>query len=193
MSNAKQKTLIIMDWDDTLFPTSWLVNNNINIAEPNTFYKHKSYFEILDKYLHDVLEQAKCLGKVIIITNAMPEWIKMATAPLPKTTTCLTAIAVVSARELYQGKHDMMNWKKMAFKNENANYENILSLGDAEYEYMALVDLWKDNPHKYLKSIKFVKTPNNFVLLEQLRIIKKKIFYLCKIPKHLDLKFRIAG
>lgn len=181
-----------MDWDDTLFPTSWLVNNNINIINPHTFYKHKTYFELLDKYLNDVLERAKCLGRVIIITNAMPEWIKLATVSLPKTAMSLSTIDVISARQLYQGKYDMMNWKKIAFKNENANYENILSFGDAEYEYLALIDLWKDNPHKYLKSIKFVKTPNNFVLLEQIRIIKKKIYYLCKIQKHLDLKFRIA-
>lgn len=193
MSNTKQKTLIIMDWDDTLFPTSWVVNNNINMANSQEFHKHKTYFEILDKYLSNVLERAKCLGKAIIITNAMPEWIQIATMHLPKTSICLTAIDVISARQLYQEKHNMDNWKKMAFKNENANYDNILSFGDAEYEYYALIDLWRDNQHKYLKSIKFVKSPNNFMLLEQLRIIKKKIYYLCKIPKHLDLKFRIAN
>ena len=32
LSVDKAKTLIIVDWDDTLYPTSWVVNNKIDLA-----------------------------------------------------------------------------------------------------------------------------------------------------------------
>jgi len=31
MNIAKCQTLIILDWDDTLFPTTWVTSNRINL------------------------------------------------------------------------------------------------------------------------------------------------------------------
>ena len=36
MNGHKYRTLVIFDWDDTLFPTSWTVKNNINLSDDTT-------------------------------------------------------------------------------------------------------------------------------------------------------------
>ncbi len=193
-------TIFILDWDDTLYPTSWSVDNEIDLTDPKSRTKYIAHFRELDKYLSSTLREMLRLGHVLIITNAMPEWVVLSSSVLPKTKECLKNISVISARERYQGKTDSANWKKMTFKEEldkrinTYKYTNILSLGDADYEYVALIDLynWKKLPHKYLKSIKFIKSPDHNVLIEQIKTIKQHIPQICKSTRHHDLVFSSA-
>ena len=61
-----------------------------------------------------------------------------------------------------------MDWKKLTFKEvfnkliENNRLMNIISIGDAEFEYNALIELDKIKPEvkKLLKSVKLLKNPN---------------------------------
>lgn len=190
-------TLIIVDWDDTLYPTSWTMGNQIDLTSPTTKIKYMKYFRTLDDSLSSTLKHLKSHGEVMIVTNAMLEWVQLSLSVLPRTKEILSKIDVVSARARYQDKHKMSEWKKHTFLDEInkrtkiKNYTNILSLGDAEYEHKALVNLYQINtvPHKYLKSIKFVKSTEISVLLEQLDLIKSTIKEICKSPRHLDLKF----
>src|SRR5206468_3898165 len=117
----KSSTLIILDWDDTLFPTSWLTNNQINLHDINSKTKYSSYFKRLDTVLFNLLSRLSKFGKVIIITNALPVWIKLTSTVLPNTSKLLENIKIISARKIYQSKHgDMMEWKKNVFKDEVA-------------------------------------------------------------------------
>src|SRR2546423_12365702 len=54
-------TLIIIDWDDTLYPTSWSVDNSIDLTDPKSRYKYIKHFELLDDYLSATLEHMSCL------------------------------------------------------------------------------------------------------------------------------------
>lgn len=205
-------TLIIIDWDDTLYPTSWGVENGIDLTDPNTRYKYMNHFEQLDDELSATLELMITLGDVVIITNAMPEWIELATSILPKTKRCLSVIDVVSARMRHQNHSKMSDWKKYTFAEElvkrsttqdnrsnsrsdsrtdNHKYINILSLGDAEYEHNALVNLYthKIVPHKYLKSVKFIRSTNYDVVIEQIKMIKKYITDICRMTRQVDMTF----
>src|SRR5579872_4810964 len=87
-------TLIIIDWDDTLYPTSWTMENNIDLTDPNSRYKYISHFEHLDNHLSSALGHMKTLGEVLIITNAMPEWVELSLSVLPKTKKCLKNIDI---------------------------------------------------------------------------------------------------
>ncbi len=190
-------TIFIIDWDDTLYPTSWIVNNNIDLTDPKSRYKYIKYFEQLDKYLNSLLDKLMKLGEVIIITNALPEWIELSVSVLPKTKYYLKNIKVVSARQKYQNYTKMPDWKKHAFldvivkKTKKQKYQNILSLGDADYEYNALINLYNHKliPHKYLKSIRFMKSTDYNTLIEQLKMIFKNIEIICKMPRQIDLTF----
>ncbi len=188
-------TLIILDWDDTLYPTSWIIGNNIDINDLHARTKYSSYFSALDDRVNTTINKLSGYGNVVIITNAVYDWINMSSSILPKTSKSLKKIKIVSARQKFQGKFNIHEWKKNAFKDEifdivqTNKYNNIISIGDADYEYIALIGLWNDIPHKYLKSVKLIKSPDGATVIEQLGLIKTNASKICKAKRHLDLKF----
>jgi hypothetical protein len=194
---TKYSSLIIIDWDDTLYPTSWVVNNNIDLTYPKMRYKYMNHFKELDNKLSQTLLKIKTYGDVVIITNAMPTWVDLSVSVLPKTKKIINSIEVISARQNYQQNKKMTEWKKYAFiqylsdKIKKRKYNNIISLGDADYEYNALINLYKSRliPNKYLKSVKFIKSTNYWVLLEQLKLIRENINNIVKSKRHFDLEF----
>ena len=196
---SKNKTLIILDWDDTLFPTTWITTNQINLKNNIEVEKHKNYFNQIDIDLYNLLKKLMRCGKVIIVTNALLNWIQISTAILPRTMSLLDKIVVISARGDYQSKsNNPMDWKKMAFKREvellskNKKINNIISIGDAEYEYNALINLYNKNTNNYrlLKAVKFKRYPNIYEIDEQIDTLNDNIINICIKPAHLDLYFR---
>lgn len=190
-------TIIIIDWDDTLYPTSWTMENNIDLTDPKSRYRYFKYFEKLDDQLYATLSLMITLGEVVIVTNAMPEWVELSLSVLPKTKKCMKYIDIISARARYQNKSKMSEWKKYTFleeimkRSKNKKYTNILSLGDADFEYNALINLYnlKMIPHKYLKSIKFMKSSDYDMSVEQIKMIRSNISDICKMTRHVDLTF----
>jgi hypothetical protein len=202
MDINNKTTLIILDWDDTLFPTSWINKNNIEfLSAENRTILYNKYFYKIDNNLEHLLTKMTNCGRVFIITNALLNWIDMSVNILPKTSKLLkkNIIRIVSARgEFSHYTNNMTEWKKLAFKRElqsllqNTKINNIISIGDAEYEYMALINLYENNKQKYrlLKSIKFKRNPNIYEIDEQLEITDNAIINVCTHPSHLDLVFR---
>ena len=151
---SKNKTLIILDWDDTLFPTTWITTNQINLKNHIEVQKHQKYFNDVDLDLFILLRKLLQCGTVIIVTNALLNWIQISTAILPRTLAIIDKIKVISARGDYQSKSsNPMDWKKMAFKRildeSSKKVNNIISIGDAEYEYNALINLYDPDPKTY--------------------------------------------
>ena len=191
-------TLIILDWDDTLFPTSWTIKQNINVnnADP-------SIFSDLDKLLYKLLKQLIKCGKVIIVTNAMTKWVYLSSKVLPKTKKIIkNNIEIISAREKYQSKYpnDIFTWKKQVFKTivmhyyNNQKTQNIVSVCDADYEFKALINLWNSKYEKYriLKTVRFMSSPTYEQLLDQLNVLLNSVNNICHHDKHLDLVFNIS-
>jgi len=91
----------------------------------------------------------------------------------------------------------MMDWKIMAFRDiiddefKNSSLMNVISIGDAEYEYQALISLnkRKDVKKKYLKSIRFIRNPTHDILIDQLEVLSDAIPNVWKKYDHLDLRF----
>lgn len=196
-SISKRHTLIILDWDDTLFPTNWVLRNDINLMTSQSRNQYIVHFQELDKVLAKLLYKLSSYGKVVIITNALPEWIKMSSVVLPNTSNIIKKLRVVSARAMYQQfSSNMMSWKEMAFKSElinefkHHNFLNIISIGDAEYEYRALISLnkWKPSTQKVLKSIRFMKDPSHDILIDQLEVLINAIPEIVVKQSHLDLQ-----
>lgn len=199
----KNNSLIILDWDDTLFPTSWLVKNSIDLTIITDIQKYKLYFAELDNVLYNLLIKLLSIGQVIIITNAMSAWINLsASTLLPNSYNLIQKnIEIISARGSYQNKSNNINdWKRMAFKDEflkrilKKNIRQIISIGDAEYEYHALINLSKYHKYRrgvlYLKAIKLVNSPSYGSLVDQLEVITKQSPQISLADKHLDLVFK---
>lgn len=195
----KHKTLFILDWDDTLFPTNWVVKNGINLMNSSIREQYIVYFQELDRVLSAFLKNTTSMGKVIIVTNAMLDWIQISSIVLPKTYILLKKIKIVSARGTYRNKSsNMMDWKVMAFHDvvdeefQDNSLMHVISVGDAEYEYQALIALNKmknEETTKYLKSVRFIKNPSHDTLIEQLEVLNFAIQDVWLKRNHLDLLF----
>lgn len=198
MKINKHKTLFILDWDDTLFPTSWIMKNGINLMTPNNRDQYTIYFQELDRVLSKFLKNITSMGKVIVVTNALLDWIHISSVVLPKTYILLKKIKIVSARGSYKSKSsNIMDWKMMAFHDiiseefKNASLINVISVGDAEYEYQALISLncRKKGATKFLKSVKFIRDPSHDTLIDQLEVLNSAITKVWSTNNHLDLVF----
>jgi hypothetical protein len=192
---SKTKTLIILDWDDTLFPTTWITSNEINLKNNIDTDKFKGYFLQVDIDLYNLLTRLQQCGTVIIVTNALLPWIKLSSTILPKTSKILNQIKIISARGDYQSRStNPMDWKKLAFESivqeMGKKINNIISVGDAEYEYNALISLFDSNSKSYklLKSVKFIKYPTKEVLIDQIRVLERASVKIVTTKTHLDIK-----
>ena len=204
---SKKNTLIILDWDDTLFPTTWVTSGNINIKNINKNAILMNYFNNLDIELHELFKHLNNLGDVIIVTNAQLNWINISLSILPLTSKFINTnknksnkpIKVISARA-YASEQSLNpnDWKHITFEYimydayQNKGYNNVISIGDADYEYKALVNLYSHDKKKYklLKSVKFIKYPPKEVLIDQIKVVKRVIKKVCIMKKHLDLNFK---
>jgi len=195
------KTLIILDWDDTLFPTSWVVNNNIELTnlDNNNYVQYMMLFSELDIVLYKLFSKLSGYGKVVIVTNAIKKWVLITSNVLPHTQKFINNhVDIFSARELYQDKYpsNLTLWKKLFFKKIVADYfpknciQNIISVGDAEHEFVALTDLYDKNDDKLLKSVRFMSNPNFEGLLDQLDVLIGCIDKITTCKYHMDLKFQ---
>lgn len=192
----KYKTLIILDWDDTLFPTTWLLKNNINLANSNMLF-----FSKLDDLLVKLFKKIVKYGQIAIVTNASIKWVQTSSNILPNTKKMINQkILLISAREGYQDKYPsrMELWKKLIFKDlVNKHFsghvlQNIISIGDADYEFYALTDLFDNNSvtnKRVLKTVRLMKDPTFENLLDQIAVLNDSIEKLLFANKHMDLLF----
>jgi len=197
------KTLIILDWDDTLFPTSWTIQNNIDMTNKFTYVRYMPLFEKLDTLLFNLLTKLQKHGTVAIVTNAATKWIKISSVVLPKTQRIIASspIQVISAREILQDKYpnNMHMWKKIIFDKlvidyfAEHGYQHIISVGDAEYEFLALVDLYNEHSvsnKRLLKTVRFMSSPSFESLVDQLNVLHQSADKILTSKKHMDLKFK---
>ena len=197
----RSNTLILIDWDNTLNPTSHTIKNNIDINNPKNKSKHIHYFKELDNTLYNLLTNIIKYGRIVIVTNAMEKWIDITTDILPKTKDIIyDNIDIISARDKYQKKYPFKQymWKKHSFAEvvskhftNDDDIENIISIGDADYEFKALIDLYKtfDDKKRLLKSIRFMKSPSYICLLDQLDVLNKNFGRICNYDGHIDHVF----
>lgn len=226
----KMKNLIIIDWDDTLFPTSWILKNNINIITKNYLNNENivKLIEKLDIVLYKLLELMISIGTVIIITNATTSWIKQCCSILSKSNEIIKKnIDIISANDNYSKKYplNISMWKKKEFdyqvfkylknngyislnnidnniythvkkindtitKNNKIIKHSILSIGDSNYEYNALINLYDiTNNIVNLKTIRFKQDISIEIFIDQLKLLRENIVIICEINNHADFVF----
>jgi hypothetical protein len=204
MDKVYLTNIFIIDWDDTLFPTNWVTKNNIDLTDTESLNKYKLFFIELDNILSNVINSLNKLGNIFIVSNASLTWIKNCLAILPYTNKLINAfgINVISARDSYFNQNSLnnpekasiMEWKITCFQDilinvlnsiagkfNEKNYLNIISIGDANYEYVALMNLNNFfvinnlDINYLLKNIKFIEKPEFNILIDQLVILRKNI------------------
>ena len=210
--------IFIIDWDDTLFPTTWINNNSIDINNEKTKNEYRLYFLELDKIISNLIITFNKIGDIYIVTNANLKWIKTCLNLLEKTTYEIIRnnIRIVSARDTYSLiKSSPLEWKIFTFQDiveeilysiydklKPLTYMNIISIGDAPYEYNALLNLdnyfksntiFKNKINKdfnyLLKHIKFMDNPDFNNIIEQVQSLLNNKEKIVNSLTYLDLKF----
>ena len=204
--------IILMDWDDTIFPTTWVNENKINLTDINSLNKYKLFFIELDNNIYELLKNLDKNSDVYIVSNANINWIKSGLSVLNRTSDYIISnnIRIISARDIYMNKlKDAIDWKITTFQDimgdilykvgtkidTTKTYLNILSVGDAFFEYQALISLdtfFRDNNIniKYLlKNIRFIEKPDFDSLIDEVQSTIKNIEPILNKMEFIDLSF----
>ncbi|CBZ50108.1 hypothetical protein NCLIV_005840 [Neospora caninum Liverpool] len=124
---SPRNTLLIFDWDDTLFPSSWLRCAGIDPLNPlqfGTFSELPSHVQealtVCEDRVLQVLEAAHELGMVMVVSNAHTRWLRLSLEKLmPRVGVLMRQreVAVVSARCVCEavGCPDASLWKTATF------------------------------------------------------------------------------
>ena len=188
----KHNSLFIFDWDDTLFPTSYLIKQGI-IDQENLPEELNNILNILENNIINILNFAVNKGDVYIITNSNMSWfIYSFDKYFPNLKNLLEKINIISARDEYENIYPGQNklWKEKAFLNLrndiNTNLvTNIICLGDSVIELEAGKILGSKLNESFVKKIKFKENPEIEDLIKQLNLINDKIGYIYSKPKNL--------
>ena len=180
--------LFIFDWDDTLFPTSWIIKNGYSVKNN----KIKAYIDFLDKFVSRILIKSMKLGQVIIVTNASIRWIKECLEGMPLVNKLtLTMIPVLSARDKYSHRFptQIEFWKKNTFSEITfeKKHKQVISIGDNESEYLSLIHIMDQKYCDIIKSIRFKAFPDNILLIDQLMLLEKSLIKIASFDDDLDL------
>lgn len=192
---STKETLILFDWDDTLFPTTWIVQEGLMAAMPTT--TQAAQINHLAQRVDATLAAAKQRGKVVIITNAMKGWVEQSCSLfMPSVLRHLQDVDVISARSSFEWEAQQMDWKCMAFAEQMKAFygasvtqrRNVISLGDALYEQRALAAVTQCVPNCYAKSLKFMDKPQIQQLIDEHDMVVASLECIIDTDDNLDLE-----
>ena len=172
-------TLILFDWDDTLFCTSYLSR----CRKKNRYLCLQNSFQRLEEEVIAILCSSVSLGHTVIVTNAGMEWVEHClTEFMPDVGANLISmkIPVISARARFQDQapNDPILWKQRAFAELHCKFSklsNIIAIGDQEAEMCALLTLAKKCETPFAKIIWMRAHPTFYELCKQLSCLRKKL------------------
>ncbi|KAK4523782.1 hypothetical protein GAYE_SCF00G1678 [Galdieria yellowstonensis] len=184
------RTVIILDWDDTLLSSSWLASEGLKIDEtqelPETVRRELSELENL---VLGLLMECSKHGIVSIVTNAETGWVELSSKKfIPRVSRYIEeGVRVVSARSNFEKEFpdSPAQWKEKAFLLELGRLPvdltrlNLLVLGDSWNERDAGHVAGNVYIGSHVKSVKFVERPTIEQLKRQLSLIISSLHHLC--------------
>jgi len=205
--NSASQSIIVFDWDDTLFPSTWVLQDMAlrDVEKPLENDTIRQSLEECATRALEILEVAKALAeRVVIVTLAKPGWIDktIATyAPSMAGQLDILNINVVCARSFMdandkrpdrwmRAKADAIAQECESFysKYEGQSWKNVVAIGDSEVEIMGshmTVRQWTYDHRRTacqiprLKTVKLLDEPSCKELCTQLRIVKLLLRNLC--------------
>mmetsp|Transcript_9585 Transcript_9585/g.25628 ORF Transcript_9585/g.25628 Transcript_9585/m.25628 type:complete len:267 (+) Transcript_9585:94-894(+) len=197
---ARRDAVCVLDWDDTLFPTSCLNALGVDFrgAHPPAA-EIAQQLNALQTLVVAFLETATKFGAVMIVTNGERGWVEHSSSIfLPKVYAFLVSkgIKIVSARTNYEHEapQDPAHWKIRAFMAEMAPVlestcarVNFLSFGDGISELAASHRLRLELPTSSIKTIKFLEFPTIDQLARQVYMVAYSFEELFMHPHSVDL------
>jgi hypothetical protein len=189
------KTIFIYDWDDTLFPTTFLLPNG-NYADEFLNEEDLEAVSILDDYVYKILKNSILKGDTYIITNASPGWVEYSCYKFfQKTYLLLKKIKIISARGDFEGIYpkDRRKWKIESFQTIYNNLNphqitNLICIGDSIFEMEAAHILASKFKCIYIKTVKMKERPNLKDMRKQINLITEDFNKIVNTVDNLIIK-----
>jgi len=181
------QTVFIFDWDDTLLCTSWLIARSsaswLGARHWRPDAKTAAHLACIEQFAANLLKKALSVGRAVIVTNAGSSWVETSARRwAPGLLPLLQNMQVVSARDIYQGRHpkEGQRWKIAAFLGlqhtiPDKLVTNLIAFGDSELEMTAAQVLRGQFEHAVLKAVKFLPTPSPLELLAQMEAVWRNL------------------
>ena len=211
---STKECIFYFDWDDTLFPTTWLRRNNPG----NKWYDpiHPSHpiahqLADLDYSVAELLLKSSRLGKVVVISLARPPWIGMSMTnffpTVEKVVEKLQIPVAYAMSEIQPGDVDgerlgvllksRAMLKHMKPGNSSAHFNQIISVGDSCFERYALheaVQCGRKQPEKFrvhrdslAKTVKLAEEPEAHEVHEQIKVLHAFLENMVDHPEDFDV------
>lgn len=180
-------TIILLDWDDTLLPSTMLTQLGYRVDEKTPLPADLA--GDLTGLAEDVirlLDTCQQYGTVLLVTNAETGWVELSSErfmPTVITDIRQRGIKVVSARSAYDGPfpNSPVDWKQVAFVSEvgqlcdTAEPVNLVSIGDSLNERTAAHHVGGKYDSGSIKTVKFVERPDIDQIRRQLSLIASNL------------------
>jgi len=214
-----EQTLILLDWDDTIFPSSWCSRRDLSLSDdvkPN-----EEEWSLLTTFAEEAvrtLQELQLMGTVVFVTNAETGWIEMSCQKfLPALMVEVKNLSRISARSTFEpmGVKSPVEWKTRAFQQEIANFyddestddkgddcssnstvtsltpiRNIISVGDSAHERNAIMKATENCTNCRTKSLKLLERPEIHELKEQHELIVSFLRSIAGYNGNIDLCVR---
>eukprot|EP00916_Digyalum_oweni_P004818 GHVL01008624.1.p1 GENE.GHVL01008624.1~~GHVL01008624.1.p1 ORF type:complete len:605 (-),score=75.56 GHVL01008624.1:460-2274(-) len=197
-SNLVNQTLFILDWDDTVFPSTtlgqyvhkhtWQLTN----ANPELF----NQVQELDLRASELLKYLSTFGTAVFVTNATVGWIDDSSRRFMPLT--LSACKTMNIKKVYAGTEfarvSVEQRKKLAFETVINDFQassdcvkNVISVGDAIFEIDALHYCRHNFSNVVGKTVAFAKTPSVEIISKELYHLGMIMRWLIPHAGHLDV------
>jgi hypothetical protein len=176
----EMKTIFIYDWDDTIFPTTFLAPNGY-YDEKVIYHEDLEKIKMLEAHIYEILKNSIDKGSTYIVTNAAPGWVEYSCYKyFPKAKPLLNKISIISARGDFSKIYprDRRKWKIAAFLKVAKDIDpdqttNLICIGDSIFEMEAAHVLASKLNHVYIKTVKMKEYPTPEDIKKQIKLINK--------------------
>ena len=186
--NSRNETVFLLDWDDTLMCTTFVLNRTHALSE-----EEEKIINSLGEVVTIFLEECKKYGKIIIMTNSNEDWMRKTAADFLKIRPeIFIDIKIISTRDKYLEKGIEKNkWKEIALEELFLKYgdkiQNLICASDSERDIDAFKKLANAKNGINISSIKFKKRPSPLTLIRQIKFLIKNLSEIIGSNKHFYL------
>ncbi|MFA6972470.1 MAG: hypothetical protein WC208_13880 [Gallionella sp.] len=152
--------LLILDWDDTLFPTTYCDTHHLSLkSTPQDIIPFLPALQKHSTTLVSLFKYAIPRARVRIVTNAGLDWVYLSCSKfLPDLSSILDTLPIISACDIYSSRYPNKpySWKHHTFNVLIIDSDtNVISIGDSWVERNVTREITRlrNTPCKTLKYI----------------------------------------
>lgn len=198
-NRPRQKQVFIFDWDDTIFPTSYLQSRDLKYCPHEEIVLIRNLlFGNIDKRAEAIINEVVLLGDLVIVTNAQKYWIDICRKYMPRVHNSIEKNKIDIYSEDYARIKHSQRYKELGNSAKKVNFElvlqdhckssktkySVISIGDGESEVLAAEHIFQNFKPIDVTCIKLRKDPSSSFLKYELKKIQSQLK---------SLKFDVTG